>query len=260
MKSNILSRILPPADSPSVYEAIRDHDADSNPSDVEERAGLAWNEDHQRGEQFNDRELEDAMADAQGSELTSPAASTTAFLTQDPPPRKTSREGKGKSPVSRRRKPSRPRWARDTLSPGYEAPEDADEDVPASLMVEGNQEDDALRSRLPPPPSHHLDDPPPEPGPSSHGNRVRWETTRDGGLHQRPPPAARWSIGQHPNLAFVDPKEKAMWRWANVENLDNFLEDVYAYSLGHGIWSICLQRVIGLLYVHIKVLLCSRER
>lgn len=254
MKSNILSRILPPADSPSVYEAIRDHDADSNPSDVEERAGLAWNEDHQRGEQFNDRELEEAMADAQGSELASPAASTTAFLTQDPPPRKTSREGKGKAAASRRRKPSRPRWARDAPSPGYEAPEDADEDVPASLMVEGNQEDDALRSRLPPPPSLHLDDPPPEPGPSSHGNRVRWETTRDDDLHQRPPPAARWSIGQHPNLALADPKEKAMWRWANVENLDNFLEDVYAYSIGNGIWSICLQRVIGLLYVRIKAL------
>lgn len=248
MKSNILSRILPPAGSPSVYEAIREHDGDSNSSDIEERAGLTW-DDEQRGEQFNDRELEEAMADAQGSALSSPTNSTTAFLAQD----RSFKGGKGKGKAtSRHRKPSRPRWDQDT-SPGYEA-DDADEDVPASLLVEEHQDDDELRSRLPPPPRplpHQLS---PDPGPSSR--KPCWEThkasTEQAGLHndplnQRTPLAARWSIGQHPNLAFVDPKEKAMWRWANVENLDNFLEDVYAYSLGNGIWSISLRRAIGLL-------------
>jgi autophagy-related protein 9 len=55
--------------------------------------------------------------------------------------------------------------------------------------------------------------------------------------------------GQHPGLANVDPKKKAMWRWANVEDLDNFLKDVYTYFLGNGIWSILLTRVLNLLYV-----------
>lgn len=255
MKSNILSRILPPAGSPSVYEAIREHDADSNASDVEERAGLAWDEERGGGDHYNDQELEEAMADTQGSVLSSPTNSTTAFLAQD----RSSREGKGKGKgkaTSRHRKPSRPRWVQDGI-PEYDA-DDADEDVPASLLVEGNHDDDELRSRLPPPPRSHPHQPYPDPGPSPRSNIPQWETNREAteqlGLHddlqnQRAPPAARWSIGQHPNLAFVDPKEKAMWRWANVENLDNFLEDVYAYSQGNGIWSISLQRAIGLLYV-----------
>ncbi|OAX81033.1 hypothetical protein ACJ72_04627 [Emergomyces africanus] len=38
-----------------------------------------------------------------------------------------------------------------------------------------------------------------------------------------------------------------MWRWANVENLDNFLADVYDYFLGNGIKSILLSRVLNLL-------------
>lgn len=249
MKSNILSRILPPAGSPSVYEAIQEHDADSNASDVEERAGLAWDEERE-GDHYNDQELEEAIVDAQGSVLSSPSNSTTAFLAQD----RSSREGKDKGKAtSRHRKPSRPRWAQDE-PPEYDA-DDADEDVPASLLVEGNHNDDELRSRLPPPPRSHPHHPSPDPGPSSRSNRPRWETNRaameqgirDGPQRQREPPAARWSIGQHPNLAFVDPKEKAMWRWANVENLDNFLEDVYAYSQGNGIWSISLGRAIGLL-------------
>lgn len=215
MKSNVLSRILPPAGSPSVYEAIREHDADSNPSDVEDRAGMAWGEDH-RGEQYNDEELEEAMADAQGSQLSSPTDSTTAFLAEDRPytTSEGKNKGKGKGKVAaRRRKSSRPRWTQDAL-PGHEA-EDADDDVPASLMVEENQEDDELRARLPPPHINTHQDLP-EPGPS-RDSRSRWGTAgtaREQGLHddlyQTPPPAARWSIGQHPNLAFADPKEKAM--------------------------------------------------
>ena len=40
-----------------------------------------------------------------------------------------------------------------------------------------------------------------------------------------------------------------MWLWANVENLDNFLKDVYTYFLGNGMWSILLNRALSLLYV-----------
>lgn len=40
------------------------------------------------------------------------------------------------------------------------------------------------------------------------------------------------------------PAEKAMWRWVNVENLDNFLREVYDYFLDCGIWSILLSRAL----------------
>jgi len=45
----------------------------------------------------------------------------------------------------------------------------------------------------------------------------------------------------------VDPSERAMWKWSNVEDLDNFLIDVYDYYLGNGIWSIILSRFLNLL-------------
>jgi len=41
-----------------------------------------------------------------------------------------------------------------------------------------------------------------------------------------------------------------MWRWANVENLDNYLKDVYMYFMGNGIWCIGLGRALNLLYVY----------
>jgi autophagy-related protein 9 len=135
------------------------------------------------------------------------------------------------------------------LSPGYEL-DDNDEDVPQSLLVEEHHED--AKSRLPPPPRSHnrSDRRPPSPGPSQP-NRAHW-------IEQRAPqpphnyaghPLGRFFTGQHPGLANVDPKKKAMWRWANVEDLDNFLKDVYTYFLGNGIWSILLTRVLNLLYV-----------
>lgn len=245
MSSNILSRFLPPTGSPSVYETIRQHDADSDTSDPEERAGMAPGA--HRSKDFSDRELEEALADGKMSRSTSPG---TEYLTPEQPLR-SSGEGRDKR-QARRRISRRPRWMR-ASSPAYEGDE-ADDDVPASLLVEGHQDDDHQKSQLPPPPPQHRFDPePPVPGPSSEANRTRWETTRtQQPLHhsiQNRHLTKRWSVGQHPNLATVDPKEKAMWRWANVENLDNFVRDVYTYFLGNGIWSILLTRALNLLYV-----------
>lgn len=42
------------------------------------------------------------------------------------------------------------------------------------------------------------------------------------------------------------PKDKALWRWANVDNLDKFLADVYEYYTNKGMWSITLSRLLGL--------------
>ncbi|KAL4996052.1 autophagy protein Apg9-domain-containing protein [Aspergillus recurvatus] len=252
MASNVLSRFLP-QNGQSVYETIRQHDNDSDASDVEERAGLVYdadNDDVNLGNRFSDRELEEAMADATREESSSPS---DTFLT----PQVTERGpqvGSGSGP--RLRKPSDSRWMQSVPPrPGFVEDDDHDDDhnddVPASLLMEGQHEDDDLKMRLPPPPSHHFSDP--QPSRSTRSPRrehIRWDNTRN----QRPPhnpprqnpPRSLWSAG-YPNMALVDPKEKAMWMWANVENLDNFLKEVYTYFLGNGIWSILLNRLLSIL-------------
>ncbi|KAJ5082850.1 Autophagy-related protein 9 [Penicillium argentinense] len=203
MSSNIPSRFLAPTDSPSVYQTIREHEAGSDSSDVEERAGMAQEEGLQG--HFSDRELEDVLADAEGSELSSPRAALLGTQRSQQ-----AANLHGSPSVSRRRKPSRPRWMTQESPQGYEL-DDRDEDVPPSLLVEGG-----MMSQQPPA--------------TDTANPVR-----------------QWFNSQHPTFANIDPKRKAMWRWANVEDLDNFLKDVYTYFLGNGFWSILLDRTLNLL-------------
>lgn len=242
MSSNMLSRFLPPTDSPSVYEAIREHDAGSDSSDIEDRAGMVSGGPHR--EHFSDRELEDVLADAQESRTSSPSA---ALLGNRRSQKVADRHG---SPsASRRRKLSHPRWAAQPSPSGHDL-DDRDEDVPQSLLVEGNDEED-LRSRLPPPPqSMPSRSRTPSPHQPPYTTQPRWNEPRAQGFPQGQTgnPVARWFVAQqHPSLAHIDPKKKSMWRWANVEDLDNFLKDVYIYFLGNGFWSILLSRALNLL-------------
>lgn len=48
------------------------------------------------------------------------------------------------------------------------------------------------------------------------------------------------------NLGLIDPKERALWKWANVENLDNFLQEVYNFYLGNGFYCILLSRLLNM--------------
>lgn len=41
-------------------------------------------------------------------------------------------------------------------------------------------------------------------------------------------------------------KEKALWKWANVDNLDVFLQDIYNYYLGNGFTCIVLEKVLNI--------------
>lgn len=240
--SNLLSRLLPPTGSPSVYEAIRQNDVESDASDVEERAGMALDEENLR-ERFDHDGLEEALANATDSQMTT---HSTAFLGQDRPRATSGDRLDARRPT--RRKLSRPRWMQ-TSQRELEADE-GDEDVPASLLVEGG-DDDFSRSPGPPPPHSMMDHGSPVPGPSSRDDINKWERARaQQPLHSPSRHTAssdRSAPGPYPNLALVDPKQKALWRWANVENLDNFLEDVYVYFLGNGIWCIMLSRALNLL-------------
>ena len=71
----------------------------------------------------------------------------------------------------------------------------------------------------------------------------------------RPPPLARSppSAGQPNPKRGLDAYERALWNWVNVYNLDAFLQDVYLYYHGKGIYSIALKRGLNLLSVPLRV-------
>ena len=53
----------------------------------------------------------------------------------------------------------------------------------------------------------------------------------------------------------LDEYERALWDWVNVYNLDAFLQEVYYYYEGKGIYSIALSRGLNLLSVHFYLIL-----
>lgn len=52
-----------------------------------------------------------------------------------------------------------------------------------------------------------------------------------------------------PPMRGLDAYERALWNWVNVYNLDAFLQEVYYYYEGKGIYSIALARGLNLLLV-----------
>ena len=230
MPSTILSRFLPPAPGePSIYETLRQHDESSDYSDLEERAAMALDEEN-LGAAFHDQELDDVLAAAVPSTTSTSRAGSTN--------RRTSRHqiAAKQSRLSTEAARNAVKW------------DDTDDDVPPSLLFEGNQDPDpALREYEQP------GLPPIVRGQLSRNSRAKWKATQEqqrlyeesgdrpsrGGLPVRKAPT-------------IDPREQAMWRWANVQNLDNFLTEVYDYFLGNGIWCILLSRGLNLLYVFRK--------
>ena len=229
MASNILSRFLPPAlGTPSVYETLRQHDESSDQSDIEERAGMAIDEENLGG-RFQDHELEEGLFDVAVSQITESKPGNA----------------KGKS-----REPSRragQRLKRLPKSPRREEADEMDDEVPQSLLIEGDQD----TIPVPLDKLHQEIRPPPVTGPTTRETRAKWQATQEQQqLHQdlnSTRPQHRNPARQGQPLATLNPKEMAMWRWANVENLDNFLKDVYDYFLGNGIWCILLSRMLNLL-------------
>lgn len=228
MASNIISRFLPPAiGSPSVYETLRQHDQSSDQSDAEERAGMVLDEEN-LAVGFQDYDLDDALADTTASQISPSKAA----------------KPKGKVRAASRRALSNQR--RPQASPRLVEADDLDDEVPLSLLIEG---DEVVAPAIGDRQLREL--PPPIPGPITRGSRAKWRATQEQQrLHQdlgTGIPTRREHVRRGPPFSMIDPKEKAMWRWANVENLDNFLKDVYDYFLGNGIWCILLSRVLNLL-------------
>lgn len=162
---------------------------------------------------FEAQDLENLLADASASHMTT---ESTAFL-----PTNNDRNG--------------------SIQP---APVYDDDDVPESLLLEGGAHPSSSQ-----PTSEGL--PPPVPGPSTRRTRAQWETAR---RHQQlhaegAAPVPRWRVPGRHGHATVDPKERALWRWVNVSDLDTFLAEVYEYYTGCGIYSILLRKFLALLQV-----------
>lgn len=164
----------------------------------------------------------------------------------------------GANPASRTKRvnnPSRPMTVRSKQSSvdkvqarqakGSETDEFEDE-VPRSLLIEGEHDPSSNGAE------HRRMQSPPVLGPSNTGVRAKWQTTRQ---QQRlykdviPSPISSGISRRVGRATIMDPKERALWMWANVENLDNFLAEVYEYYTGNGIWSITLSQMLNLLLV-----------
>lgn len=237
--SNLLSRFLPSAiGSPSIYETIEQHERvaeESDNDDREDHEGAAIDEEN-LGERFHDQDLDHLLAEAADSQITT---ESTAYLNTNPPHRE------NLSPLRGR---SRPRWIQDTGGAGPNVHDD--DDVPESLLLEEDRGVEITEGRNGPQGQNGNQElPSPVPGPTSRSTRIQWDTSRartrlptlGGRMKRRRAPQDR------PGLLLATREQKAMWRWTNVENLDNFLTSVYEYYLGKGIWSICLADLLHML-------------
>ncbi len=238
MNSNLLSRFLPTNPTGrSIYEELRAHDeASGSELDVEERAGLALDE---RNLQFHDDEL--ANADAFNGEDSRLTTESTAFLSAQ----QRNQNARADSASTQNRRGGQSKWI--AQSPRLLDDDIGDDDVPASLLIEDHGIPDPTTRTQRPRRSTNTKRQSPIPGPSNKGSQAQWEATQaqqrlhdDNGLGGSQP--ARQSTG----LLIGNPREKAMWRWINVVNLDNFMKEVYEYYTGAGIWCMLLARALSI--------------
>jgi len=232
MTSNLLSRLLPSnAPARSIYEDLREHD-EASESDIEDHAGLAIDEENLG---FRDDELgNEDIFNGEDSRITT---ESTAFL----PAHGATNYQKGGRP-----KKAKSKWI--AQSPRM-LDDDGDDDVPASLLIEDHDYPPTGTARD----RQHKGQSPqdPIPGPSNRETRAHWEAVQaQQRLYQENDVVSR--AGSHtpqPSMGLLTgtPREKAMYRWMNVMDVDSFIKDVYNYYTGSGIWCIILARVMDLL-------------
>ena len=228
MAPTIFSRLLPPgAGEPSIYETLRENEEFSEQSHIEERAGMALDEEN-LGEGFQDYELDEALANDVASPTTLSRVESSI------------RVSNGRSAATRRSPTRSKRSSRKSML------EDLNDEVPQSLLFEGD-DDTVAEARE----GGQSSIPPPVPGRTTPDTQAKWQTAQE---QQRLHPLPGRRLPQPRNIprrsrasGMTHPREQAMWRWANVENLDNFLKEVYDYFLGNGIKCILLSRVLNLL-------------
>ncbi|KHO01111.1 Autophagy-related protein 9 [Metarhizium album ARSEF 1941] len=126
--------------------------------------------------------------------------------------------------------------------------EDIENDVPASLLLETNEQESKRTVQ-----SMHsnYDTSPPHSGKDDRRPKAQWKaTTAQQHMH---PNGQQGDTGiQQPRslmngLAPGGKREKALWRWANISNLDSFMRDVYDYYEGGGLLCILCSNALWLL-------------
>ena len=128
--------------------------------------------------------------------------------------------------------------------------DDSDGEVPQSFMIETAPH--TRRQHAPRPAKDKGKQPLRS---TSKGSRSLLPVTNEDNLLLPPrpseidPPAADPAQVQTPRkqMRGLDAYERALWNWINVYDLDVFLQDVYRYYVGKGIFSIALSRGLHLL-------------
>lgn len=238
MNSNLLSRILPPSsETQSIYEAIKQHDRVPQGLDYDAPSDSAI--DHRNFEEnFHDKDLDQLLAEAAESRITSESAAAPPFPAE---------QQQYSSAHAQPRGPAQPGTG--PKQSGSEPSRLEDDAVPDSLLLE--QKDtaspDSYKKPMGKPVPQRLPSPVPGPSTSQKRRRVQWDTPQ---IQQRLTTRTRpTTVTEDPRqltaLASANPVNRALWRWANVENLDNYLKDVYDYYVEKGFWAIMLSRAIN---------------
>lgn len=227
--------------APSIYEDLRagDHGM-SDPGDIEERAAMAIDEENLSA-RYQDYELHEDLFDGHESRMTT---ESTAFLAQQvkkKPHKSSGRDRKSKSGV-------KAKWL--SRSPRMLGDDDGDDDVPASLLIEEEEEGAGGPSRpaaQQQSPRHVKVAPVTD---ATQNNQARWAAVQEQQrLHDDIETAPPRAAVPKPGVFSASRKERAMWMWINVTNLDRFMGEIYAYYRGAGIWPICLDRLLNLLRI-----------
>lgn len=126
--------------------------------------------------------------------------------------------------------------------------EDVENDVPASLLVEPNEQAPKTTTQS----IHERQDVVlPHTGDFDRQTRAQWEAaTAQQQLHHDTPRAGTGLLQPRSLMSGLAPggqREKALWRWVNISNLDSFMRDVYDYYEGGGLLCILCTNALWLL-------------
>lgn len=209
----------------SFYEQLRSRDDDL--PDLEAGQVRALDEENLRHE-FRDVQFDDI--NTQESRIT--VASTMAERGPKPGSPSTKRQSKSKQlPTA---------WAADD--------EDLDEDVPASLLVENNNEPIQRLESMSRATARGAKESTPWRASPPGAHTAQWETAKR--QHRLYRDDAVTDLQLHsmvPGTRLGGRRERALWRWVNTSNLDSFMRDVYDYYEGGGMWCILCSNALWLL-------------
>ncbi|KAK4994214.1 autophagy protein atg9 [Elasticomyces elasticus] len=228
----MLSRFLPAADGSVLFGRAPTRDLLS--PDVEAQTGSEIDHANLR-EDFETHELDDVLGGPSESHITTEDTAFFGGPAKRHPGRERTRSG-GFVP--------RARWMMGDRTQRRRV--DEDDDVPESLLLEQHSD---------PTPTNEPAPPPPVTGIPTNRAQEQWDIAQaEHRLHEELGPGAttlqkaRRVMGKAEGMREIqdDPRQMALWRWANVQDLDAFLLEVYEYYHKKGIWSILLSKGIDL--------------